>query len=375
MKKNLLLSFMTIFVIVAGLTTGLLIFNANCDPGQEIHLMAQQTEPEATETADTAVSATEPAAETTVETTEPPITGELFLTVSEITFSVVGESENIYAGTVPVERITWTSGDENIIQVVGGVLTAVAPGATTITASCEGQELSCTAGCLAASEEELRKLPLSQQRLAKRIGPALDNEVLSLFDDAVLIGDNITYGFYNYRKYYGRLENMKCIYRGSASIRGLLKHKREFSYKGKETPLEDALADLGCSKALFLLGTNDLPARPVEDVLKDLNKMINAVLEKNPELEIYLISLLPAANRKPFDNAVNDKISAYNIQLQRYAQENGFEYIPVAPYLQDHVPGCAIQYAQDRYQPSAKGVSAWIDAMRTYAAMEQLKQE
>ena len=98
---------------------------------------APETQPAPVET--TVPETTVP--ETTVpETTEPKVTepviqGELFLTVSSINFSLVGESENIYIGTAPLEEITWTSADESVITVENGVLTAVGVGTTTVSAT------------------------------------------------------------------------------------------------------------------------------------------------------------------------------------------------------------------------------------------------
>ena len=371
MKKNVILTCITIFVILAGLTTGLLIFNMTCDPEDSLHFPTRETLPPETLPAET-METTEA---NTEATTEPePITGELFLTVSQITFSTVGETENIYAGTVPIDRVEWKSDDESIIHVAGGMLSAVGVGTTTITASCEGQEISCTAGCLASSVDELRTLPANDLRQPKRLVPEVPDEVLSFYDDAVLVGDNITYGFYNYKNQDGRVDNLQCLYRGSLGIHNLLTHRQNLSYQGSEMHMEDALQKLGCKKAFILLGTNDLQVRTEETVIDELDQLLSKTVEKNPDLQIYLISVLPVANRNMMSNGVNERIRSYNLLLEKYAREPSFHYVPVAPYLEDHIPGFARMYAQDKYQPNAKGVSAWIDAFRTYAYIQNLQE-
>lgn len=60
---------------------------------------------------------------------------EVFLTVSQILFGTVGESEYIYAGSVPLEEVAWESEDPQIIAVEKGVLTAVGVGSTRIHAT------------------------------------------------------------------------------------------------------------------------------------------------------------------------------------------------------------------------------------------------
>jgi len=73
------------------------------------------------------------------------------LTTEDFSFFAIGESENIYNGTVPVDQITWTSSDTAIITVENGVVTAV--GASfygdfaTITAEYNGIKLTCIARC------------------------------------------------------------------------------------------------------------------------------------------------------------------------------------------------------------------------------------
>ena len=50
--------------------------------------------------------------------------GSLFLKVSSITFSLVGECEDIYLGVIPRELVTWESENPSVVSVENGVLTA-----------------------------------------------------------------------------------------------------------------------------------------------------------------------------------------------------------------------------------------------------------
>ena len=91
-----------------------------------------QTHP--TVTAETQ-SSDKSAAETQTIQTEPQaesLEGNLFLKVSAITFSVVGETDDIYLGVIPREEVTWESDDPSIVAVENGVLTATGVGTTTI---------------------------------------------------------------------------------------------------------------------------------------------------------------------------------------------------------------------------------------------------
>ena len=217
-------------------------------------------------------------------------------------------------------------------------------------------------------KEELLRSP-------KRLAPQVGDEVLSYYENAVMLGDSITYGFFKYEARNGRLGSPKCLCRGSLGIRNLLTHQLELLYKGAATPLEDVLADVAPEKVFILLGTNDVMVRPAETVLEELDQLLNRVLEKSPDLEIYLQSVFPIVSTDIYNNSINERITAYNEKLELFAEEKGYHYVPVAPYLQDHIPGFALSYEQDEYHPSYEGVCAWIDALRAYAHIQQLKGE
>ena len=63
---------------------------------------------------------------------------EVRLTVSRLVLAYPQATEDIYCGTVPAQEITWRSENPAVIEVADGVVTAVAPGETEITASWNG---------------------------------------------------------------------------------------------------------------------------------------------------------------------------------------------------------------------------------------------
>ena len=315
--------------------------------------------------------------ETESETAPAPADseGSLFLTVSEITFSVVGEQENIYVGTVPVEEVSFHSEDETIIWAENGVLTAVGVGSTTVTASWKDQQVSCQAGCLAKDHQELLTLETGVLNAPKRIAPITEDSVLSYFKNAAMVGDSITYGFMKYEAQNGRLGGPRCLCRGKLGINNLLTHNLDLYYQGAEMPLEEVLADAAPEKVFILLGTNDVMVRPKEDVISELDQLLTLVLQKSPDLQIYLQSVFPVASSDEGAEYNNQRIEAYNKDLQAYAEKKGFHYVSIAPYLQDHLGGFSSHYHQDTFHPSYDGVCAWIDTLRAYACLQQLKGE
>ena len=359
MKKYLLIRKWIFPVALSLLLTG-------CAGAQEPQLQQTETVPPETTAA---------AEETQAPATEAFPEGKLFLTVAEINFSLVGDSENIYAGTVDPQDITWKSDDETVVKAENGVLTAVGVGTTRVTASCKGQEVSCQASCLAETPEDLASLGFQVLSSPKRIAPQVGDEVLPFYEEAVLVGDSITYSFMKYEAKESRLGSPRCLCRGKLGINNLLTHNLDLYYQGVETPLEDVLAGVDPQKAFILLGTNDVMVNDPDKVLGELSELLSRVLQKNADLEIYLQSVFPVASLSPSDNGSNQRILIYNEKLQAFCEEKGFHYVPVAPYLQDHMPGFAAAYHQDPFHPSPDGVNAWIDALRVYAYIQQLKGE
>lgn len=72
---------------------------------------------------------------------------ELVLDFTNITLTTVGETKDLYSGSIPVDKIDWTSDNEFIASVSNGKVTAVASGPVTITATYMGKTATCNVLC------------------------------------------------------------------------------------------------------------------------------------------------------------------------------------------------------------------------------------
>ena len=135
----------------------------------------------------------------TVETTTDPTettTGEVeesLINRTDITLTQKGETWDLYSKstTVPKNKIKWTSEDETIVTVDGGVVTAVGNGITTVTAEYEKLSYSCTIRCSIADDE-------TEEEESK---PALDASTLKPNKDDVTLkvnGESHEKSFYLY---------------------------------------------------------------------------------------------------------------------------------------------------------------------------------
>ena len=219
-----------------------------------------QVEPSET-TVQPAVEATAaPALEVAVPETEAPaLEDPMFLKVASITFSLVGESEDIYLGLVPRELVTWESEDASVVSVENGVLTAAGVGTTTIRATYNDRQLTCTAGCLAETPEELESLGFDVLCQPKRLLPEVDLQTAcTYFENAALVGDSISYMMMQTESKGNYLGGLLFLARGGTSLNGFVHRVKNVSYRGVEMNLEDAVAKSGVERIYILIGSNDI---------------------------------------------------------------------------------------------------------------------
>ena len=101
---------------------------------------------------------TEPQDTTVPEETDPtePVdpNGKISLNREDFTMSREGETWQLYNGTVGKHLVTWTSSNEAVVTVDGGVVTAVGGGIATVTAEYGDQKVSCIVRCSLPVNEE-----------------------------------------------------------------------------------------------------------------------------------------------------------------------------------------------------------------------------
>lgn len=338
--------------------------------------------PAPAQTAATAEAAAEDIPEETApaEDTEPPAPeGSLFLKVSSITFSLVGESEDIYLGVVPREQVIWESADPSVVSVEDGILTANGVGTTTVTATCGDRQISCTAGCLAQTQQELDGLDYNVLCTPKRLPPEVDlSEPCSYFDNAAIVGDSITYFLMQWESKTNYLGDILFLAKGGVSMNGFVRRFKNINYQGQEMNLEDAIGKSGVKRVYFLMGSNDVMAptqRPY--VYDNWLTMIDRIREQAPDIELVLMTQIPLYDEEPFSPANDDYINTHNALIAEYdanlrqlAEDNGCLFLDLAYYVQDHCGRMPEIYNQGSYHMNEAGCLNWMKILRYYAQYE-----
>ena len=305
--------------------------------------------------------------------TEPPVPeGNLYLTVCAITFSLVGESEDIYLGLIPREAVTWESEDPSIVSVENGVLTAEGVGTTSITASWGGQRVSVTAGCLAETREELDSLDDSLLRAPKRLPPEIDlDEACTLFDDTAIFGDSITYFLWQAVNKNHYLGNLQFITRQGISIHGLVHRYKNLHFRAQEAYYEDIAAQCGAKRIYLALGCLDFQFDAGRDTLMESwETLLDTIQRTCPDVELVVISNIPCLPDGGTPSGLNDFIADSNRQLRALAARKECGFLDLSAYVQDHRGRLPESYSYDCYHMNDAGSLTWMKVLRYYAQYE-----
>lgn len=314
------------------------------------------------------------------EATEAPVLEEpLFLKVSSITFSLVGECDDIYLGLVPRELVTWESDDPSVVSVEDGVLTATGVGTTVIRATYGDRQATCTAGCLAETQEELDSLDYEILCSPKRRPPEVDlEEPCTYFDNSAIVGDSITYFLLQWESKTNYLGDILFLTKGGVSLNGFVRRFKNLYYRGYERNLEEIIAMSQVDRVYFLLGSNDIASstqRPY--FFENWNTMLERIREKHPTVEIVLISNIPLYDDEPSSaqndqhiKDYNDMIEEYNAKLRQFAAENDCLFLDLCYYVQDHYNRMPEIYSQGSYHMNEAGCLNWMKILRFYAQYE-----
>lgn len=309
----------------------------------------------------------------TIAETEPAaLEGSLYLKVSSITFSLVGESENVYLGLIPRELATWESDNPSIVSVENGVLTANGVGSTIIHATYYDRQVSCTAQCLAQTQAELDSLDAEILSSPKRVPPDVDlNETCTYFDNAAIFGDSITYFLWQFESQNDYLGNLQFVTRQGISVMGLALRYKNMYFKGREAYIEDIAAQCGAQRVYLMLGCLDFQFPAGRDTLMDnWTTILDRIQEKCPDTEIVIISAIPSFTREITPSETNNFIAESNIQLKQLATEKGCGFWDLSYYIEDHYERMPELYSKDEYHMNDEGSLVWIKIMRYYAQFE-----
>ena len=162
----------------------------------------------------------------------------------------------------------------------------------------------------------------------------------SWFDDALFVGDSIADAMRIYAEHLRTTGNPECM--GSVTFFCMQNfsyaraaddniHNLEYFpiYQGRARRVETVVELTGCKKLLVEMGANELSGDGAEGTAENVEKLMQLCLEVNPELEIYLMNLLPCVYEdKPY-GIDNRMIKEFNASLRELCEEKGYHYLDI----------------------------------------------
>lgn len=231
--------------------------------------------------------------------------------------------------------------------------------------------------------EEAEKVSVSEESPVTYEYTQVDD---SYFNDAVFIGDSISYGFELYvteKRANGEtvLGEAQFLTSGSLSYGNSLWDVSDESvhptYNGEKMKLEDAIAQIKPGKIYILLGTNDVALYGVEQTIANADTEISRMLEASPGAEIFIMSTTPKYSpaESDVDGALNNAdIDALNVAMRNFAVEKGYNFMNIAPLFKDETGGLAADYCSDKEGMGIHFTSAaydiWLNFLYSYGKQQ-----
>ena len=186
----------------------------------------------------------------------------------------------------------------------------------------------------------------------------------SYFDSAVFVGNSRTQGFV----LYSGLTNVTAY-----TDRGLnvdsASTKEVVSLNGdKVTVLEALRRNDTCRSVYMMFGINELGWPREEIFIEKYTALIDAVQENNPDVQIYLESILPVSKQKSdSDKYINNaRIREFNELIRQMAVDKGVHYLDLYSVMADEAGDLPADAASDGIHLKKAYCVKWLDYLRTH---------
>ena len=129
--------------------------------------------------------------------------------------------------------------------------------------------------------------------------------------------------------------------------------------------VEDGVKAMGAKKVFLMLGMNDVGLYGVEDSVTNLNTLIQRILEKSPDAEIYIQSATPILAGRERKTLNNENLDKSNAALKELAREKGYHFADVASVMKVEDGSLNPDYCSDPEDMGIHftdaGAKVWID--------------
>lgn len=168
-------------------------------------------------------------------------------------------------------------------------------------------------------EEKVKKAKVQTRSEAIESGKL---SIWAQFDDYVIFGDSRTVGF----SFHEFLDSKRVIADGGYTIADIATY-------------EEQIVSLNPSTLFLCTGLNDVSIgywETPEAYVEAYEEVIQELMEKLPDTEIYINSILPAQDPAFEQSSKWREIPDYNVAVQAWCQEKGYHYIDNTEVYNSH---------------------------------------
>lgn len=200
---------------------------------------------------------------------------------------------------------------------------------------------------------------------------------MSYFDDALFVGDSVSYGFslyVNKQRNSGQSYLGKSIFltAGSFGIHHAITSLSADgsvhpSYEGKKWLIEDFMAEKGFKKVYIMLGMNDIALYGIDQSVSNYAELISRIRVKVPDAKIYIQSVTPTTKDGAKAKLNNPNIYAFNDKMHLWARENSCYFLDIASVLRDSAGNLPTNLSNDNFVHLADAAfPLWVEYLRTH---------
>lgn len=216
------------------------------------------------------------------------------------------------------------------------------------------------------SSESSEESGVSEPETERPLVPESSAVPDSYFDSAVFVGNSRTQGFV----LYSGLTNVTAYTDRGLNVDSAAT-KEVVSLDGKKVTVLEALRrNDTCQSVYMMFGINELGWPREEVFIEKYTALIDAVQENNPDVQIYLESILPVSKEKSdSDKYINNtRIREFNELIRQMAVEKDVHYLDLYTTMADENGDLPADAASDGVHLKKGYCVKWLEYLRTHVA-------
>ncbi len=190
------------------------------------------------------------------------------------------------------------------------------------------------------------------------------------FDDAVFVGDSLTYGLGAYQV----LDAEKVIAHTGINPQTILTKSCIEQPDGSTLTALEAVKAAAPHKVYLMLGSNGVAFLSQGKIIEFYGDFLDQLREALPDAIFYVQSVLPVTHEKEAgdDRYANSKIDALNDALLELATEKGAYYLDVAEAIKDENGCLPAGNSTDGMHFGVSTYRIWVDYLLSHTVDESL---